>query len=211
MSKKNKILKCIIFAAIFVTMLLSVILYEANSLPGVDEGIGFFRTYTVESNILMAVVSGVMLFLLLTRKEDIPSWAYTLQLTGTSVVIVTFVTVIIFLAPMQVVNGNSPLVMIEGSMLYMHLINPILAFVAVAVLPDTHVYSLKECVISIIPTVLYSFIYGYNVVILKAWPDFYGFTFGGKYYLAPVMMAAMYVLAFTISLVIRKVHKQIKI
>ena len=50
-----------------------------------------------------------------------------------------------------------------------------------------------------LPLVLYSLVYLTMVAILQQWPDWYGFTFGGKYALIPVVMLVMYSFAALIS------------
>lgn len=46
-----------------------------------------------------------------------------------------------------------------------------------------------------------------SVLVTKAWKDFYGFTFGGRYWLSPVVAAALYALGYFAAALIKKVHE----
>lgn len=210
--KKNGIIRICLAGVIFISVLTASILAlfrGPGSLSGVTFRWGFFKTYTVESNILMAAVCALLLFCLIFRKGRIPKWLYTLQLTGASVTAVTFVTVLLFLTPSTVAKGGSPWKMYADEMLFLHFLNPLLAFIMTAVLPDEHGYTRKECFIAVIPTVLYSAVYAYNVIISKTWNDFYGFTFGGRYWLSPIVVAALYALGYFAAKAAKKAHDSV--
>lgn len=210
MSEKNKIIKicmqAIILLSIAATIAIVIMFGISKDLSELAHNWGFFKTYTVDSNILMGIVSAIMLYFLIFKKDKIPKWVYTLQLTGASVVMVTFITVVVFLGPMRMIKGESIWIMFSKELFFLHFLNPVLAFISTALLSDKHTYTKKECIISLIPTVLYSVIYLYNVIISKKWFDFYGFTFGGKYYLMPFVIIIMYGLAFSMAVLIKKIH-----
>lgn len=209
--KHNRIIRICLAAVIFVSVLTASVLALLDGPGGlglVTKSWGYFKTYTVESNILMAAVCALLLFCLIFRKGRIPEWLYALQLTGASVTAVTFVTVLLFLTPSTVAKGGSPWKMYADEMLFLHFLNPLFAFILTGVLPDEHRYTRKECLIAVIPTVLYSFVYAYNVLVTGAWKDFYGFTFGGRYWLSPLVVAALYALGYFAAALIKKVHEK---
>lgn len=49
----------------------------------------------------------------------------------------------------------------------------------------------KDCILAMTPTIIYSIVYFIMVVILKRWNDFYGFTFGGRYAILPIVVAVI--------------------
>lgn len=169
-------------------------------------GVKGFRYFTIDSNILMGLVS--LLFIpfniLVMIKKDyvIPKIVYILKFTGTVAVTVTFLTVMFFLGPLQGYD-----IMLEGNNLFMHLITPLLAIVSVFLFENVGKMSVKETLYGSIPTVIYSFVYTFMVAIISKWRDFYGFTFGGKYYLIPVSLIAMYGLSFGIGIGLYKLSK----
>lgn len=210
MNRNNKILKICLLAVILISIAVTVIVVitsgVSDELSQLSNNWGFFRTYTVISNIVMGVVSAITLYFLAIKKGELPKWIYIFQLMGTSMVMLTFVTVILFLGPIRIINGKDVWFLFSKELFFLHFLNPVLAFISVALLPDKHIYLKKECFISVIPTIVYSFIYLYNVIISKTWYDFYGFTFGGKYYLIPFVIIIMYCAAFAVSVLIKKIH-----
>ena len=209
MTRKNRLIKtaCALVIIVSVLVISLLAIFKGDALGALSNGWGVFKTYTVESNILMAAACAVLLYFAYAKKNDMPKWAYTLLLCGTASVMVTFVTVMVFLIPTRIIRGTDPLVMIKNEMLFLHVLNPILAFALTALIKDGHAYTRKDCLIAVIPTVIYSLVYGYSVVIAKTWPDFYGFTFGGNYLLAPVAMLAMYALCYFAAALVKRVHK----
>ena len=59
------------------------------------------------------------------------------------------------------------------------------------------------------PTVVYSLVYLVMVVVLKAWPDFYGFTFGGNVLFGIISLIVMYFVTLVISVLLRKMREAV--
>ena len=213
---KNRIISIIICKYLVIS---TAIIVVRGVLKGAGEGQvgesmygwGYFKAFTVDSNILMAIVAGILAFYLVQNhdKEDaLPGWAHTLALVGTTAVCLTMLTVIVFLAPLQAAMGHGYLFLFSGEMFFLHLFNPLLALILTAFLLKGHRYTDRECAIAVMPTLAYSVVYAIAVLVLKCWTDFYGFTFGGKNYLSPISMVAMYAATYGIATVIRLIHNK---
>lgn len=121
------ILSVLLNLAIFIQTLFSVLSYFQ---PEMD-GTGCFMYFTVDSNILAAVVSLLLAIweLCHLRGEVPPKWMMLLKFTGTVAVGVTFFTVMLFLGPMM---GYGP--MVTGHNLFLHVLNPLAAMLSFALL-----------------------------------------------------------------------------
>lgn len=168
------------------------------------EVIGFscFRYFTVLSNVLVAITSLVVLFFNVKHVKNgiknLPHVALLVKFVGTVSVTVTFLTVVFFLGPTL-----GYLAMFEGVNMILHAIVPIVAIISLTVLEVNKPFTAKQSWLGLIPTVLYSIVYVVMVIFVKGWQDFYGFTFGGKLYLAPVSLVVMYLatMLFSVGLV----------
>ena len=65
--------------------------------------------------------------------------------------------------------------------------------------------SRREALLGVIPVAIYSVVYLVMVVFLQHWNDWYGFTFGGRYGLVPVVIIVMGLFAYGVSAAIRAV------
>ena len=176
-------------------------------------GISFFKAFTNLSNIFMGVCALIIfieLILMYTHKIDsINQQFMKLYLLGVNSVCVTFITVLFFLAPMSYLsNGISGFLSgYLGYLYHFHLLNPILAVISFILLESHYSYNVKDQWLGILPVGLYSIVYVVNVIILKNWEDFYGFTFGGRNYLVPIVLIIMYLLSYFISYILIKIRE----
>ncbi len=176
-----------------------------------------FRYFTNLSNIFAAVSSCVMLvfnFINIGKGTNLfPKWAMLLKFTSAAAVSVTFVTVVFFLAPLFMTFGFSYWDLFTGSCFYLHFTTPVLAAVSVMFFERCENFTKKNALLGLVPTVLYSIVYVIMVVIIGrengGWPDFYGFTFGGRIQLVPVSLVAMYALTLLISFALRKIQQKV--
>lgn len=149
-----------------------------------------FRYFTVDSNILLSVSA---LFALIfnmrsikSGREEMPLWASTCKLIGTTAATVTLLTVLLFLGPTM---GYSQ--MFDGVGLYLHLLNPVLAILSICFFNGGFKIPTKLACLGVIPTAVYAAVYAVCVLLVKVWEDFYGFNAGGRWYLAiPIMLIA---------------------
>ena len=170
-----------------------------KGLEGNMEGSKFvaFRYYTIDSNVFAALASLVMLLTRLTKGQP-KSFATNFKFYGTCTVVVTLITVLVFLGPIMGYRA-----MFEGDNLYMHLIGPLLCLISFCFLDRGPKLSMKHAGKALIPTAIYGTLYFFMVIVFKKWPDFYGFNMGGMWYLS---FAAMMAGAFIIAVIVKALH-----
>jgi len=215
-AKTRNILGLIINTFIFVsTMIVTIIGVAKGSSPGqLGEnivGLSYFKPYTIDSNVLNGFVSFMMLtfniYNLIENKDELPRFLVVAQLISTVSVTVTIMTVVFFLAPMQALAGNGYIFFFKNDMFFFHLINPIVSIINFIFIDRRYKLNIRDIIIGMSSTVIYSFVYLYNVLITKNWSDFYGFTFGGKIYMAPISMIVMYLVSLLFSYLLARFNK----
>ena len=157
-------------------------------------------TFTILSNIFLGLVAIVTAIIAAAKKDKPFSLALlTWYLAAASAGLVTFFTVVFFLAPVRVANGKNYFDMLVETMFFLHFLNPVLAASAFVFLTGHSKITLKSRLLATSPVLVYSVPYILNVVFLKTWPDFYGLTFGGKYFLLPLVFAVFIFFIFGIA------------
>ena len=152
-----------------------------------------FRFFTTDSNILSAISALVVIIFDLQALSvgvvQLPKWAFLLKYVGTVSVTVTFVTVLVFLAPSQGFKA-----MFGGTGFYMHLIGPVLAVLSLCLSENVYPLSFVQAMLGLLPTLIYGIIYLILVVVVGeekgGWPDLYGFNRTGKWPISFFMMVA---------------------
>ena len=140
-----------------------------------------FRYYTIDSNILSAIAS--ILVIIFALKKTNSNWLLYFKFTATTAVAVTFLTVMFFLGPTMGYKN-----MLSGSNFYLHLICPIISLITYMI-PDVDSPMAKRTWLYGISTVIiYSTIYSLNVLVFKTWPDFYGFNATSHWYISAIAM-----------------------
>lgn len=147
-----------------------------------------FRYFTVLSNVLLAVTSVFVLIFnmksIKSGKEEMPLWASTCKLVGTTAVTVTFLTVLVFLGPTQGYDK-----MYDDIGLYLHLINPLLAILSICFFNGGFKIPASLASLGVVPTAVYGAVYAVMVLIVKKWEDFYGFATVIPWYISiPAML-----------------------
>jgi hypothetical protein len=138
-----------------------------------------FRFFTMQSNVLCAISA---LCVCLFPDAD---WAYYLKIIGTAGVMVTMLTVLIFLGQ---VYGYKPL--LAGSELFMHLLTPLMALISLVVFERRGI-GFWTSFIGLLPVALYAPLYLYKIKYApedKKWEDFYAFNRTGKWWLSYALM-----------------------
>lgn len=175
-------------------------------------GLGYFKAFTIDSNVLMGICALLMLAFninsAVNKKYEMPSWVVKTYLFGAGSVALTFVTVVVFLTPMFKATGMSMKYLYSADMFFFHVADPILAVTALVFFTPVQKLSVKTRLLALAPTVLYSAVYTVNVAVLKTWKDFYNFTFGGKLFLTPVVILVMYAASFGIISLISCAHNR---
>lgn len=211
MSKIRIIADLILNLAIAVFTVMAVYNYFSggpDALGSVDTQT--FRYFTTDSNLLMALIAviyAVFNIICLIRPETAePEWLHILKFIGTTAVSVTFVTVVIFLGPTAAMKSGARgyFRLFEGNVFFLHFLCPVLAVISFAVLERGVRLTPIQTLWALIPTVVYSIVYFIMVVLVKhPWPDFYGFTFGGKMWAVPFSVAGMYLLTYGLATLLR--------
>lgn len=172
-----------------------------------------FRYFTTDSNVLMAVAAAVVCVVRVLQLKDpdrtMPVWVTVLRFTGTVAVALTLLTVVFFLAPVSCLNagiGTVPFYF-AGNVFVLHLSTPVLAILSLILFDREGEITRRRSLWGLAPTVVYSVVYLVLVVFVKVWYDWYGFTFGGRLYLAPVSMIVMYAVTYGIAWVLRKLRR----
>ena len=177
------------------TIIITIIDIRYGTSGGQDgasvSGWDYFRPFTIDSNILMATAAALALIKIIKQhittkqKEPAPfsktfgpkfTNFYFLSVVSISL---TFVVVALFLAPLRFMHGQDGLSMFMGDMFFFHLINPIAAVCALLFFDGVAVSRVGKA-LCCAPMALYSTVYGFHVLVLGDWEDFYNFTFGGN-------------------------------
>ena len=168
--------------------------YEDGSGNMLAHGTECFRFFTIDSNILMAIASAIYLYFNIVRmtgKEIVtPTWLKVFKFVATCAIMVTFFVVLIFLIPVAAITeGIAPWFFYERNCLILHLLAPLAAFLSLVLFDKEDQIDRKYINYHFAPVVLYGIVYFTCVVVFGVWPDFYSFTFNGRYYLAPIAAA----------------------
>lgn len=221
MNKKKIIFSIICNFIIVISCAISVGLffnewYVTNVMKSNDVGVVCFRYFTVLSNVFMAIVSLMMIVLSIVKlfdKKAIDKWVYIVKYVATISVSVTFITVVIFLAPLIGIKSgsiNGYFSLFANSNFVLHFMNPVLAVLTLVLFEDDYKLEKYNILIGLSTVFIYSIIYFINVVALKTWKDFYYFTFGGHNWVIPITIIFMYSLTFFISFIIYKLYNRAK-
>ncbi len=173
------------------------------------QGTDSFRFFTVDSNILAAIMSAVMLVFNIKRIKNIntgiPNAVKLIKFMSTVAVTLTMITACFFLSTVYTFEK-----MISGSCFYLHLITPLIAIFVCTVFEADGKMSFKQMLSGLVPTVVYGAVYVVMVLILGkengGWEDFYSFNSGileNKWYLSIFIMLFA---TFLISLALRAIH-----
>ena len=176
-------LDLIINAAIFgITFLLVVRLFRADGTWSIKHLRVALKFFTVLSNIFCAAAA--LLMCLFPRSHTV----WVLKYVGTAAVMVTMLTVFLFLAPSLGKGGLAQL--LQGSDLFMHLLTPLMALFSFCVL-ERRGLDFGTALLGILSVALYGPWYLYRIRFVpedRRMEDFYGFNRNGN---CAVSFAAM--------------------
>ncbi len=181
-----QIIDLILNISIVVLAMISFLYYQLPSSNKYYIGLSILRYFTMDSNILVALSSLVIIpYNIINIKKKslyLPPLLSLLKYVGTVSVMLTFLTVIIFLGPTQGFD-----IMYVNVSLFMHLVTPILALLSF-VLTEKNNLDERVTITSIIPMTIYGIIYTTNVVYKNRWTDFYGFNINGNWRITFLIM-----------------------
>lgn len=206
MTNKQKIYNIVsICLNIIITVLViySVIKTYITILPETDTifGTKSFRYFTIDSNILVAISSILMIISILFKKQniviDVINYVSTCQIS------LTLITVLIFLGPTM---GYKPL--LANEQLLLHLIVPLLKIINCLIFENHKNIMIKHTFYSFIPYLIYATFYIINVLIIKSWEDFYGFTkYLGTAFNIMFMTLLIGIITYVLYFAITKIYK----
>lgn len=175
-------------------------------------GFKCLRFFTNLSNIFVAIVAVMIIVFtirnLIKDQYDFPKWLINLKFVATTAVTLTFVTVVLFLSPLFAINGHGYFSLFMHNNFFLHFLTPVLAIISFVLFERKEPINFRTTFFAIIPTFVYGIVYIIMVVFLGWWPDFYGFTFGGRMWAAPISAVAMLLATFIIALTLRFFHNK---
>lgn len=173
--------------------------------------IEMFKFYTVDSNILVGIISLIMLiyeYMFLNKKiAKIPNCIYILKFVATAAITLTFITTLVFLAPQYGFYA-----MYNNTNLFFHLIVPVLALISY-IFFEKHDNRYKYAILGIIPMFIYSIYYVGMIIAnlnndgLTFKYDFYGFLQGNINNIY-IVLPIIYLITYGFSLLIIKLNKK---
>lgn len=179
------------------------------------EIIGFFVTlrinhkisyefYTEDSNILALIVSCIYVFFLL-KKHDIPRWVQLLKYMTTICLSLTFLVVILILAPMY--NFNYGYLLFKGSLLYQHLLCPILSIISFIFFDNIKVLEKKDSIKGISITIIYAVILVIlNIMDFVKGPYPFLMVKNQPIFISSIWFLIIISLTYLIAYLLRKLH-----
>ena len=187
--KQNRLLLALVHAALAALTLSAAgdFLLDARPDGGWTVDVQAFRYFTIDSNLLAALSSLVLLVTLPWRKRGAgaPRWLWTLRLAATVGVLVTFAVVMVFLAP---IRGYA--YMLDGPDLYLHFVCPVLYALSFLLLEREAGVPARQALWGLVPVLVYGVFYLTLTVALRRWPDFYFFNQGGLWPLSAALVLA---------------------
>jgi hypothetical protein len=224
MTQKTKhIIALALNIAVFALMVASVVImmlgvqFMGEDLALTSTKIEALKFFTVDSNILMGLIAAlyaVFLVLLLAGKiSTLPHWLHVLKLVGTVGVSLTFLTVVLFLAPFVAPTFWS---LFLNASLFMHFITPVLSIIVFVFFEDTDDIRFKETFWGMVPMSIYAVFYSVNALAhiengkVPYQYDWYAFVQGGVWQMAialPMMLALTYLISWLLWLGNRGMHK----
>ena len=197
---KNKlfIASFILNILVFLLVVTGIILmFTIGSGALADNSLSVFKYFTFQSNLFMGVVAFVYAYyqLLIIRKkiDKLPHVLLVFNHVGVTAVSLTFIIVILFLAP-----GYGFNLMYNGANLFFHGIVPVVAMVNYMFIEKECAIKFKDTLFSMIPSAIYGLVYFIVVASMNGYGnidiDFYLFGkdgpfIGALYYLAIVAIA----------------------
>ena len=139
---------------------LAVVLMEPVAIRMSWEAVGnqTFTFYTENSNVFSAVICLLVVLAQLrglVTGRPLPRWVKTLKFIAACCLTMTFLTVVLVLAPYYPEQGGVVFLLTESSMLYHHLLNPLCVFVSFVFLERDPKLPARCIPLALVPTVLY--------------------------------------------------------
>ena len=199
----------VIFTILATTIMLTGFELFQTDIALSESNISFFKYYTVDSNILMGIVS-LIYIIYLKKDKEIPKSIYILKLISTVGVTLTLTVVLFYLIP---VFGKRFYILFTNANLFYHLLTPLLSIITFTKFEKTNKLSLKHSFLGIITMVIYAIFYVTNVLIhthngkVSTKYDWYYFVQGGVW-TAVIVVPIIFLVTYLISFLLYKFNKQ---
>ena len=186
--KISYILNIIISILVLLSLLIMLTGFKfmGNDLVLTATKIEAFKFFTVDSNILIGIISLIMGIyeykVIRGKKENMPDYIYTLKLIGTISVMLTFLVTTLYLAP-SIKNGYY--VLYKNANLFFHLVIPLLSLISFIFFEKNNKIKFKYTFLSLLPIIIYGIFYTINILLhidngsISTKYDFYLFAQGG--------------------------------
>ena len=146
--------------AIVLNILIIVFEITGFTIAFKEEGIGVFKYYTQDSNLLL-LFSSVLYLIYIFRNKGIPELVMRLKYTATISVLLTFIVVLVIL-PLNM-NVSLLVLLFSKSMLYLHTLCPILGVVSYIFL-EKYSYDKNG---EVVKSLIFTIIYGVVIILLN--------------------------------------------
>ena len=194
-----------VFLAIY-AIVSGLILYTRNGVAPV----GLFQYFTIDANSLTAFGAAMMIPYAIDeikkKRFYCPKWAVYFYYCG--VVCTTLIMLFAVLVISRVDKENA----FEGYNFYLHIICPIMILVSFFAIESYYKISVRLSIISLIPVIVYSIVYIYEVIIIGVdaggWEDIYYFT---KYAPAAVSFTLMMIITFLVAILIGFIYNKLAV
>ena len=210
MNSKRRILNIISNAIIVILVAVSIILiFTSRKEATLAEKEKAFVYFTVQSNLLIGLVSLISLFVLSIPKIKYGKWLIVLKMVATNAVFLTFAVVMVYLAPLMGFNK-----VFIGPNLFMHLITPLLSIANFIILEPRDELKFYHNIFSIIPPLIYGIIYFINLAVRDAYGDIkYDWYMFGKYGpgIGSLAFLVVLIISFVATLALYYPYRAIKI
>ncbi|NLH64422.1 MAG: hypothetical protein GX478_09630 [Erysipelotrichaceae bacterium] len=149
-----------IMAALFCNLL--IVLFEAVGgwLYVCRSGWDFAQFYTEDSNVFAMLACSCLAIseiqILRGKKTAIPHWIQFAKYISAVCLTLTFFVVIFVLIPIQGGISTAHFMLVDGSMLYHHLLCPILVFISFVWLDPLRPMAKKDTLAVLVPTLIYA-------------------------------------------------------
>lgn len=181
-------------ASIVLNFLTAALVLQAVARHLKAHGLVALRYFTLLSNLFCAAACVTVAVMGLMGR--LWPWALVLKFVATVSVMVTLLTVLIFLLPQLGAKF-----LLTGPDFWLHLICPLLALTTL-LLWDGLRLTAAAALLGVLPVALYGGVYLTQVIFRRQWQDFYGFNRGGKW---PLSFAVMLIATALLSLLLARV------
>lgn len=176
--------------------------------------LGMFKFFTVDSNLLMGIVSLIFVIkekaLLEGKIDEIPASLYIMKLVSTVGVALTFLVVFCYLGP---IASGGLISLLKNGNLFFHFLIPLLSIINFIFFEQTDKLKFKYSFIGILTALVYAIFYLINVLIhiengkVSPMYDWYWFVQGGLWQ-AIIVLPLMLVITYIISLLLWKFNRK---